>query len=621
MCMRFIIFLLILLFVSGQKVSAQTAIDEQLSTILKQSDYTSPAFLEQFQILTTRDFSKQSLSVRAKWLIIQSIYASYHGDTVVHEKAIAGINQLDFAQLDAGLVFSLKSQLFFYAVRMEESIKAYRLGKQLINQVPEGVELSTLGYVFVDLAHVATTLGLVDETWPLLEKGKVIAQQIGDKELSIAVVHNQGMINNSLREFENSRDDFERALALVSEHFPHIPRSVYQANIAHANFKIGDLQQAEAMAIASLESAKKEGNRYNMVFALSTLSGTAEAGRKFEKAIDLQQEMLDIAEDLNLTQRVIYGQLDLVETYILAKKVTQADELLKATLIQAEQAGLMIDDIALPKQAKIAFLLNQQALSQSLWQQSLRAVKDKFNLDMAQTLSMNKSLLELDRKDSQLKLLTLKEQAQQERIEQVKQANRYLVLIVVLLIALVLLAIISGNKILSIARTNKRLATTDELTNINNRRAITEKLQNLLTAQPFNHLAVMMLDVDFFKKVNDNFGHDMGDLVLQTISHTCESLCDKSSFVGRLGGEEFLFLYPCQDVNSAIVKADEIRLAIEEIDFSEDFGQAHKVTLSIGVYFITQQMDDMASVLNRADHALYEAKAAGRNQVMLYQGH
>lgn len=119
-----------------------------------------------------------------------------------------------------------------------------------------------------------------------------------------------------------------------------------------------------------------------------------------------------------------------------------------------------------------------------------------------------------------------------------------------------------------------------------------------------------MLDIDHFKAVNDTYGHNTGDMVLQEFAKILQSTCRETDTVGRWGGEEFLIICPDTDRRAALTLAETIRANIE----ANDFPGVEQVTASLGVG-LCQPDDNIDTVMERTDAALYQAKANGRNQV------
>lgn len=131
-----------------------------------------------------------------------------------------------------------------------------------------------------------------------------------------------------------------------------------------------------------------------------------------------------------------------------------------------------------------------------------------------------------------------------------------------------------------------------------------------------NPLSVLMLDIDFFKRINDSHGHQAGDIVLKCVADLCKQMLRDSDVVGRLGGEEFALLLPETNHHQAYLVAERLRTSIEKAKImlpEEDV--TLQLTVSIGVATLTGKTDEVEAMVARADKALYEAKHSGRNRV------
>lgn len=124
-----------------------------------------------------------------------------------------------------------------------------------------------------------------------------------------------------------------------------------------------------------------------------------------------------------------------------------------------------------------------------------------------------------------------------------------------------------------------------------------------------------MADVDHFKRINDMYGHDAGDIALRSIAAALSSSVRESNVVGRFGGEEFVVVLQETDLHGALLLAERLRRTVEELEIRGPHGEVLRVTASFGVSVISPKDPDCHSVLKRADSALYEAKATGRNRV------
>jgi len=163
-----------------------------------------------------------------------------------------------------------------------------------------------------------------------------------------------------------------------------------------------------------------------------------------------------------------------------------------------------------------------------------------------------------------------------------------------------------------------RDSSTDALTGVANRRELDRCLSELLhyCQQNATPLCVMMIDIDYFKRLNDTYGHGVGDDVLRHTGVTLSKFVRSTDFISRYGGEEFVVVSPGVDLNTARPLSERIRLAVQQQRLPAKAADT-EVTISIGL--TAMKPDDVPdSILSRADTALYSAKNAGRNCTFCY---
>ena len=160
----------------------------------------------------------------------------------------------------------------------------------------------------------------------------------------------------------------------------------------------------------------------------------------------------------------------------------------------------------------------------------------------------------------------------------------------------------------------------DGLTGLYNRRQFEIGLE-----QEFNRtkrhpadFSLAILDIDFFKKVNDTYGHQYGDYVLQTVADLMKQAFRKTDLLYRYGGEEFVMIMPETNIEGAVIPVQRLRNAVENYDFEYNSIKA-KVTVSIGLTMNYSDLSSTADLLKSADAALYKAKESGRNRVILHE--
>jgi diguanylate cyclase (GGDEF)-like protein len=165
-------------------------------------------------------------------------------------------------------------------------------------------------------------------------------------------------------------------------------------------------------------------------------------------------------------------------------------------------------------------------------------------------------------------------------------------------------------------RALERLAFLDELTGLPNRRYLRRQLESLRSRAQRHGLglAVLMIDLDRFKALNDTLGHQAGDLALRAVAGRLRERVRREDVVGRLGGEEFAVALPDAGRDGALALAEDLRAAIAERPVRAG-GEAVPLTVSIGV--AVWDGESLDALLSRADAALYEAKEAGRDRVAL----
>ena len=160
------------------------------------------------------------------------------------------------------------------------------------------------------------------------------------------------------------------------------------------------------------------------------------------------------------------------------------------------------------------------------------------------------------------------------------------------------------------------IALTDDLTEVANRRLIRQLVSRemLLCSNNESTFSLAIIDIDFFKDINDKHGHFIGDKVLKSFAQLVKTSLDEKNKVGRWGGEEFLVMLIDQDLNQAKKSMEALRDKIAQFVFSEQ-GKEIKMTVSIGISQMQTNDDDFETLFIRADKLLFKAKQNGRNQI------
>ncbi|MGB2739727.1 MAG: diguanylate cyclase [Cognaticolwellia sp.] len=371
-------------------------------------------------------------------------------------------------------------------------------------------------------------------------------------------------------------------------------------NIAMTHMMLGELDKAE-----NTLAAQKKINPLDLI----VLSAIYVKKKDFEKA---KQQLSKIRQDYQplpsaysayaaLAEAKLYYSL---QKYDIAVKLFEEGFRSNDYIAPSEKQNnlyLLSDSyFKLQNYLKAARTYNQWALlknslDENRRKQTMLLLLAEFNLE-----------LEVNKKESVEKdlLLANDKLASNEKIKELQIFITFLSIAITLLIAFLFYKQSQKNKLLN------EFAHTDMLTKIKNRRSIILYLENKIKSLKNNDLlCVAMLDIDHFKRINDNFGHDVGDKVLCAFSSFVSTFLRKSDTFGRFGGEEFLIIF--NDTNIAQSKAILERLVIELSDF--EFSEVGNVTFSAGLAQYSNQ--DIKTLIIEADEKLYTAKNSGRNQV------
>lgn len=176
-----------------------------------------------------------------------------------------------------------------------------------------------------------------------------------------------------------------------------------------------------------------------------------------------------------------------------------------------------------------------------------------------------------------------------------------------------------GKRIIRLEQQITTLANTDSLTNVLNRRAFMERMKQEAqrSFREKTNFSLLLTDIDHFKNVNDQYGHQVGDIVLKTFANQFLLFSRPYDFIGRYGGEEFVVGIPGADRKQAYGIAERMRKRLEQLEIMlPDGSEAIRITASFGVSTLrTESSESVDSLIHRADEALYKAKDEGRNCV------
>lgn len=443
--------------------------------------------------------------------------------------------------------------------------------------------LNLTGWANVNLSDIATSFrryGDPESAIKYYSKLKELYVKNGNKEQVANVTSDIGIALDEMGEHEQAIENFRSSYQYFKEHNLNLIAAINATNIAYSLIQLNRLNEAETyLKEAAQEITENEPAAYSF---LKLFLGKI----RFQQG--RYQEALDELSASENAFRVMHNDRGLIQLLQLKSDIY-------ASLGDLPQAYNTLQQ----------FVVITKKVDDNTSAHQTTELKVKFDTSWIE--SENKRLIDSQKsKEQELALL---------------EKNKSLQLIILLLTGCIL-AIVSLFAYKQVHRNRhlQTIALTDYLTQLPNRRHIYAQaelyFQQALKQQ--TPLSVIIFDADHFKKINDNFGHEIGDQALLTIAEACQALTADRNLIGRIGGEEFLILLPNTDVNQVWQLAHELQTLITRYG-AINLPVELKLTVSAGVATLHPELgkqdDSFARLLKRADNALYEAKNAGRNCV------
>lgn len=447
--------------------------------------------------------------------------------------------------------------------------------------------LNLSGWANINLADVATSFRRYGDPQSAIRyytKLKALYLKNNNQEQAMYVNSDIGLALDELGEHQQAVDNFLVSYQYFKEHQQEKVAATMATNIAYSLIKLNRLNEAEKYLIeADTVINEKDLTDYSFMKLFM-------ADIKFQQA--RYKEALTELEQGEKAFRTLQNNRGLTQLLQLKSNIYVAMNDLSAAY------GALQEFVTLTKK------VDGNSLSH-------HTTELKVKFDTSRIESENQRLIENQNlKEQELALL---------------EKNKSLQHIILLLAGFILTIVsIFAYKQVHRNRQLQVIALTDYLTKLPNRRHIYAQAakyfqQALKHQSPFS---VIIFDADHFKKINDNFGHELGDRALMTIANAGRTLSGNKDLVGRIGGEEFLILLPNTDATGALALAHQLQNHISRLS-AQNLPAELKLTVSAGVATLEPQNNtedayqdkDFATLLKRADNALYEAKNAGRNCV------
>jgi diguanylate cyclase (GGDEF)-like protein len=465
-----------------------------------------------------------------------------------------------------------------------------------------------LGVVMGDYAN-----GLI-----ALRRAEVLFEKLKKPLHALTTLDSIATLYNRMGDYIQARHLYTRALAEQKAAGLEREQVVTLHNLGRTNENLHDWDAARAAFAQALEMSRKINYLRGEAYALRGLAAVANALGDPEGAL----ETLKNAEALQkqVSDARLRGQIQLARGIALHKleRLPESATALESALEVFRQADSLYELTQV--YSELAAVYAERGNWHDAYERQLDAktTSDKLlrnQLDQGfATLKVEFDTATQEKENAALKR---QNEANERDLAQGRSVRRLQAAVIVLAISLVLLlTMVAIFQHRSTVRMHV-LAMTDELTGVPNRRAVLSRLEPVLRREEMQPCSVFILDIDFFKAINDQLGHSTGDEVLKVVAATVHAAVNEPAFFGRLGGEEFLIVLPTTLLAEAHVTAESLCERIRSIDTSRWFVDRHRITCSIGVSVSSPGRDTSSTMLQRADAALYVAKRSGRNCVRI----
>lgn len=504
----------------------------------------------------------------------------------------------------------------FLQSRVGEVSNAIQILDELYNQVKDTWPKSKLSHLMLERAYLYIYEKKFGRASVLLKSALAYALESGDF-FQIGETYNVlGILYESIKDYTMSAQYFEKAIEYMKEKeksSESLP--ILYANLGDTYREIGEYEKAQDHLVLSVNLAKKYKDEYAEAHALHNQAALNMQLNQYDEALDSSLKSLKLFDALN--SNIFKYELNsmLAEINIKLGDINEANKYLN-------EANQFNDEYKKSRQYKHhkthAIILAKENRFEEAYHElnkSFDIYQNDYNQSLINLSNVSHHILDQEKVNFDNQILAKENSLKQKFLTQLQEKNSILLALMILIALIAFMLVFFMFRYKKLAIKNHFLAVTDTMTNIANRRSIFEILEKNCEDGDAPEFSIIIYDIDFFKKVNDSYGHQTGDLVLKTIVKICSANLRSSDVIGRIGGEEFLIILPDTKSQRAADVAERIRKNIEQHTFKCEQG-SFNTTASFGVAQFNKNEHNSA-LIKRADQALYESKSKGRNQVSI----
>ncbi len=546
-------------------------------------------------------------------------------------KASYYIFQEDFVKAQQ---FLTKAKPFKDTVQLEKLNREYDFAQVFLlrsdGQVDRAMELATklydeviaiwpkhkLSHLVLEKAYLGLFQYKYGDSLDFLQVALNYSYESNDPYQIAATYNLFGIIYSELNDEISANKYYKKAVDLV-EAYPKLGHKSYLlSNLADSYRELKDYEKAKEYLDKSEARARKEEDIPAIAFVHQIYSRLFVDQKKYQEALENLLIVADLSEQIGESLFGYDLHADLASIYLELDQVENAEKHLRLAEGYSEKLNetylhyvsrLRANTFAKRKMYKKAY----EALDKSYTN-----YRKYFNDSLTKVSSLAREQLDKAQLNFDNKLLAKENELHEKSVAASKSFNETLWFLIGLLLTAILVLFWFMYRYRNLANENQRLALTDNLTLMPNRRHIFRKLDIYHEKSETSDFAysVILFDIDRFKNINDRFGHHIGDKVIQATKDICQIILRATDTIGRIGGEEFLIILPNTSNDNAYKIAERIREQFENYDF-DALAQGLRVTSSFGVTQCLPADENLDHVINRADRLLYKAKNEGRNRV------
>jgi diguanylate cyclase (GGDEF)-like protein len=471
------------------------------------------------------------------------------------------------------------------------------------------LSLFSRGYLLGVMGDYAT--GLIE-----LRRADALFEKLKKPLHALTTLGSIASLYNRMGDYVQARHIYTRSLAAQRQAGLQREQVVTLYNLGRANENLHDWDASRTAFAETLEISRKINYLRGEAYAMRGLAAVANALGDPQGALDTLKSAEVIQKQVPDSR--LRAGIQLARGIALHKlqRLPESTQALESALVDFRQADALYELNQVYSELSAVYAETGNWRDAYARQVDAKTTSDKLlknQLDQGfATLKVEFDTATQDKENAALKK---QNEANQRALAQARSVRRLQATVIILTISLVLLlTLLAVFQHRSTLRMHL-LAMTDELTGVPNRRAVLSRLDPLLRRDDPAACSILIIDIDYFKSINDQLGHSTGDEVLKVVASTVRAAVSEPAFFGRLGGEEFLIVLPATGLGQARATAQSFCEKIEAIDTSRWFGERRRITCSIGVSTSVPGRDTPSTMLQRADAALYAAKRGGRNCV------